>query len=164
LSDSVLAVRPWIVDQQSLTEPTMTIFAETVASRETEISKPARFTGRVLSGLVIVFLLFDGAIKLVPWPIVTETMDKMGYGSSEGLARSLGIITIVCTVLYAVPPTSILGAILLTGYLGGAIASHVRIGSPLFSHTLFGLYLGLMVWGGLWLRDRSLRSQIPFRR
>ena len=142
----------------------MTIFAETVASRETEISKPARFTGRVLSGLVIVFLLFDGAIKLVPWPIVTETMDKMGYGSSEGLARSLGIITIVCTVLYAVPPTSILGAILLTGYLGGAIASHVRIGSPLFSHTLFGLYLGLMVWGGLWLRDRSLRSQIPFRR
>jgi len=142
----------------------MTIFAETVASRETEISKPARFTGRVLSGLVIVFLLFDGAIKLVPWPIVTETMDKMGYGSSEGLSRSLGIITIVCTVLYAVPPTSILGAILLTGYLGGAIASHVRIGSPLFSHTLFGLYLGLMVWGGLWLRDRSLRSQIPFRR
>ena len=84
-----------------------------------------------LSGLVIVFLLFDGAIKLVPWPIVTETMDKMGYGSSETLARSLGVITIVCTVLYSVPPTSILGAILLTGYLGGAMASHVRIGSPL---------------------------------
>ena len=142
----------------------MTIFAETVASRETEISKPARFTGRVLSGLVIVFLLFDGAIKLVPWPIVTETMDKMGYGSSEGLARGLGIITIVCTVLYAVPPTSILGAILLTGYLGGAIASHVRIGSPLFTHILFGLYLGLMVWGGLWLRDRELRSLLPFHR
>src|ERR1700716_1177945 len=128
------------------------------------VSKTARRTGRVLSGLVIVFLLFDGAIKLVPWPIVTETMDRMGYGSSEGLARSLGIITIVCTVLYAVPPTSILGAILLTGYLGGAIASHVRIGSPLFSHTLFGLYLGLMVWGGLWLRDRSLRSLLPFHR
>ena len=78
-------------------------------------SKPARWTGRVLSGLVIVFLLFDGAIKLVPWPVVTETMDKIGYGSSETLARSLGIITIVCTVLYSVPPTSILGAILLTG-------------------------------------------------
>ena len=128
------------------------------------ISKPARLTGRVLSGLVVVFLLFDGAIKLVPWPVVTETMDKMGYGSSETLARSLGIITIVCTVLYAVPPTSILGAILLTGYLGGAMASHVRIGSPLFSHTLFGLYLGLMVWGGLWLRDPALRKLIPFRR
>ena len=128
------------------------------------ISTPARWTGRILSGLVIVFLLFDGAIKLVPWPVVTETMDRMGYGASESLARTLGIITLACTVLYAIPPTSILGAILLTGYLGGAMASHMRIDSPLFSHTLFGLYLGLMVWGGLWLRDRSLRTRIPFRR
>jgi hypothetical protein len=128
------------------------------------VSKPARWTGRVLSGLVIVFLLFDGAIKLVPWPVVTETMDKIGYGSSESLARTLGFITIACTVLYSIPPTSILGAILLTGYLGGAMASHVRIGSPVFSHTLFGLYLGLMVWGGLWFRDGSLRDLIPWRR
>ena len=126
------------------------------------VSKPALWSGRLLSGLVIVFLLFDGAVKLVPWPVVTETMDRMGYGSSEALARSLGLITIVCTALYAVPPTSILGAILLTGYLGGAIASHVRIGSPMFSHILFGFYLGLMVWGGLWLRDRSLRALLPF--
>ncbi|SIO22262.1 DoxX-like family protein [Bradyrhizobium erythrophlei] len=128
------------------------------------VSKSARLLGRILSGLVIVFLLFDGAIKLVPWPVVTETMDRMGYGSNESLARSLGVITVVCTVLYSIPPTSILGAILVTGYLGGAIASHVRIGSPLFSHTLFGLYLGLMLWGGLWLRDRNLRSLLPFRR
>ena len=128
------------------------------------VSKSALWLGRVLSGLVIVFLLFDGAIKLVPWPVVTETMDRIGYGSSETLARSLGIITIVCTVLYAIPPTSILGAILLTGYLGGAMASHLRIGSPLFSHILFGFYLGLTVWGGLWLRDKSLRASIPFRR
>ncbi|MFL6835705.1 MAG: DoxX family protein [Bradyrhizobium sp.] len=128
------------------------------------VSKPARWLGRILSGLVIVFLLFDGVIKLVPWPIVTETMDRMGYGSSESFARSLGIIAVVCTVLYSIPPTSILGAILVTGYLGGSIASHVRIGSPLFTHTLFGLYLGLMVWGGLWVRDRSLQSLIPFRR
>lgn len=126
------------------------------------VSKSALWSGRVVSGLVIVFLLFDGAIKLVPWPVVTETMDRMGYGSSETLARSLGLITLVCTVLYAVPPTSILGAILLTGYLGGAIASHVRIGSPLFSHVLFGFYLGLMVWGGLWLRDRRLHALLPF--
>jgi len=128
------------------------------------VSTSARWAGRILSGLVILFLMVDGAIKLVPWPVVTETMDKMGYGSSETLARSLGVITIVCTVLYSIPPTSILGAILLTGYLGGAMASHVRIGSPLFSHTLFGLYLGLMVWGGLWLRDRNLQALIPFRR
>src|SRR5882724_595251 len=134
---------------------TTPINAETVL-----VSRPARWLGRILSGIVI---LFDGAIKLVPWPIVTETMDRMGYASSESLARSLGAITIVSTVLYAVPPTSILGAILLTGYLGGAMASHVRIGSPLFSHLLFGFYLGVMVWGGLWLRDRKLRALIPLR-
>ena len=127
------------------------------------VSNPARWTGRVLSGLVIVFLLLDGAITLVPWPVVTETMDKMGYGSSETLAHSLGIIIIVCTLLYSVPRTSILGAILLTGYLGGVMASHVRIDSPLFGHTLFGFYLGQMVWGGLWLRDPSLRHLLPFR-
>src|SRR3984893_4597163 len=140
-------------------EKTMPTIAET-----TPVSKPALWTGRVLSGLVIVFLLFDGAIKLVPWPVVTETMGRMGYGSSESFARTLGVITVACTVLYAIPPTSILGAVLLTGYLGGAMASHVRIDSPLFSHTLFGLYLGLMVWGGLWLRDGSLRDLIPWRR
>jgi DoxX-like family len=138
-------------------EPAMPTIADTAP-----VSKPALWTGRALSGLVIVFLLFDGAIKLVPWPVVTETMERMGYGSSETLARSLGLITVVCTVLYAVPPTSILGAILLTGYLGGAMAAHVRIGSPLFSHILFGFYLGLMAWGGLWLRNRNLRALISF--
>jgi hypothetical protein len=132
--------------------------------KDAPIAKPALWLDRVLSGLVILFLLFDGAIKLVPWPAVTETMDRIGYGSSENLARSLGFITIACTTLYAIPPTSILGAILLTGYLGGAMASHVRIGSPLFSHMLFGFYLGLMVWGGLWLRDRRLRTLIPLLR
>ena len=136
----------------------------TTITETAPVSNPARWTSRILSGFVIVFLMIDGAIKLVPWPIVTETMDKMGYGSSETMARSLGLITIVCTVLYSIPPTSILGAILLTGYLGGAMASHVRIGSPLFTHTLFGLYLGLIVWGGLWLRDRNLQTLIPFRR
>ena len=139
----------------------MTTITETATA---PASRVANLLGRILSGLVIVFLLFDAAIKLVPLAVVTETMDRMGYGSSENLARSLGLITIVCTVLYSLPPTSILGAILLTGYLGGAIASHLRIGSPLFTHTLFGLYLGLMVWGGLWLRDRNLQSMIPFRR
>jgi hypothetical protein len=131
---------------------------------EAPVSTSARWLGRILSGLVILFLLFDGAIKLVPWPVVTETMDRIGYGSSETLARTLGLITVACTVLYTVPPTSILGAILLTGYLGGAMASHLRIGSPLFTHTLFGFYLGLMVWGGLWLRDRKLRTLVPWRR
>ena len=142
----------------------MTIFADSTAGSNASISKVARWTGSAMSSLVVLFLLFDGAIKLLPLQVVTETMDKMGYGAGDGLARGLGLITIVCTVLYALPPTSILGAVLLTGYLGGAIASHVRIDSPLFSHTLFGLYLGLMVWGGLWLRDGTLRSLLPFRR
>jgi hypothetical protein len=137
----------------------MSTIVETAA-----VSPPMRLLGRILSGLVIVFMLFDGAIKLVPWPVVMQTMDRMGYGSSENLARTLGVISIACTVLYSIPPTSILGAILLTGYLGGAMASHVRIGSPLFTHTLFGFYLGLMLWGGLWLRDRSLRDLMPWRR
>jgi hypothetical protein len=141
-----------------------TIEAMPTIAEEAPTAKPALWLGRALSGLVIVFLLFDGAIKLVPWPVVTETMDRIGYGSSENLARSLGFITIACTILYAIPPTSILGAILLTGYLGGAMASHLRIGSPLFSHMLFGFYLGLMLWSGLWLRDRRLRTLIPLRR
>src|ERR1700716_1326971 len=103
------------------------------------VSKPALWTGRILSGLVILFMLFDGAVKQVPWPVVTETMDRIGYGSSESLARTLGVITVACTVLYAIPPTSIVGAILMTGYLGGAMASHVRIGRPVFSHIPFGV-------------------------
>ncbi len=128
----------------------------------TALSRPAIWLGRASSGLVILFMVLDGAIKLVPWPIVTETMDRMGYGSSESLARSLGAISLVCTALYAFPPTSFVGAILMTGYLGGAMASHVRIESPLFTHVLFGFYLGVMVWGGLWLRDRRVRELLPF--
>jgi len=140
----------------------MTTIAETAADRE--ISRPARLLGRVLSGFVIVFMMFDGAIKLVPWPVVTQTMDRIGYGSSEGLARALGVISIACTVLYAIPPTSILGAILLTGYLGGAVATHLRVGSPVASHLLFGVYVGLMAWGGLFLREPRLAALIPLRR
>ena len=104
-----------------------------------------------LSDLVIV-LLFDSVIKLVPWPVVTETMHRIGYDASETSGAEPRTIALIGTHSLCVPPTSILGAILLTGYLGGAMASHMRIGSPLFSHILFGFYLGLMVWGGLWLR------------
>jgi DoxX-like family len=141
-------------------EHAMTTIAETAP-----VSRTALWKDRILSGLVIIiFLLFDGAIKLVPWPVVTETIDRIGYGSNETLARSLGIITIVCTLLYSVPPTSILGAILVAGYLGGAMASYFRIGSPLLTHILCGFYLGAMLWGGLWLRDKDLRALLSFRR
>ncbi len=130
---------------------------------DTQISKGALWTGRIMSGLVILFLLFDGAIKLVPLDIVTETSAQLGLPATVAMARTLGILTIVSALLYAIPRTSVLGAILLTGYLGGAIATHLRVGSPLFSHTLFGLYLGLLVWGGLFLREVRLRDLIPLR-
>jgi hypothetical protein len=119
------------------------------------------WTGRAMSGLVVLFLVVDGAMKLVPLTVVTETMQQLGYAPDAGLARFLGALTLVCTLLYVVPRTSLLGAVLLTGYLGGAIATHVRVDSPLFSHTLFGVYLGLMAWGGLWLRDRRVRAMLP---
>jgi hypothetical protein len=119
--------------------------------------------GRVLSGLLVAFLLFDGAIKLVPIAPVTETLTALGYSGDPALARSLGVITLACALLYAIPRTSVLGAILLTGLLGGAIATHMRVGSPVFSHLLFGVYLGLMAWGGLYLRHEAVRMMIPFR-
>jgi hypothetical protein len=126
------------------------------------VSKAALWTGRVLSGVVILFLLFDGAIKLVPLEIVIETSAQLGIPPE--MARTLGVLTLGCTILYAIPRTSVLGAILLTGYIGGTIYTHLRVGSPLFTHTLFGVYLALMIWGGLWLRDPALRALIPFRR
>lgn len=125
----------------------------------TTSSKAMVWTGWVMSGLVIAFMLFDGGIKLVPLDIVIKTSEQMGIPGS--LARPLGVIGLACTVLYAIPRTSVLGAILLTGYMGGAIASHLRLGDPLFTHTLFGVSLGLLAWGGLYLRDGRLRALIP---
>jgi hypothetical protein len=118
----------------------------------------AQWAGRILSGLVVAFMIFDGAIKLPPLAIVTQTMGDIGWPASEGMARLLGVIGLAATALYAFPRTSLLGAILLTGYMGGAIATHLRIGDPLFSHTLFGVYLGVMIWGGLALRDARVRT------
>ena len=120
------------------------------------------WAGRIISGLVVAFLLFDGAIKLVPLEIVITTSRELGIPTH--LARTLGVLTLVCTLLYAFPRTAVFGAILLTGYLGGAIYVQVRAGSPMFSHTLFGVYLGLLAWGGLWLRDARLRALIPWQR
>jgi hypothetical protein len=126
--------------------------------------KAAVWLGYGLSGLVILFMMFDGIIKLVPLDVVVETTAQLGYPASETLARGLGILCLVCTALYAFPRTSVLGAILLTGYLGGTVATHLRVGSPVFSHMLFGVYLGVLLWGGLFLRDDGLRSLIPYRR
>ncbi|MGB8055751.1 MAG: DoxX family protein [Pseudolabrys sp.] len=126
-----------------------------------QTSNALLWVGRVMSGLVIAFMLFDGVMKLIPLDVVISTSEQMGIPGS--LARPLGVIGLVCTLLYAFPRSSVLGAILLTGYLGGAIASHFRLNDPIFTHTLFGLYLGLLVWGGLYLRDARLRALIPLR-
>jgi len=122
------------------------------------------WTGRAMSGLVILFLLMDGAIKMVPIQPVTDSLKELGYPSSDPFARLLGVIVLSGTVLYAWPRTAALGAIVLTGLFGGAIASHLRLGDPLFSHTLFGVYLGVLMWGGLWFRDPALRALLPLRR
>lgn len=118
--------------------------------------------GRILSSLVILFLLFDGVTKLMLIKPVTDAMPQLGYPVS--LARPIGVIVLACLTLYVIPRTAVLGAILLTGFLGGAVATNLRIGNPLVSHVLAPVYVGLMVWGGLYLRDARLRALIPVRR
>lgn len=120
-----------------------------------------RRIGWGLTGLVGVFLAFDAAIKLVPIQPVLDSFQALGFPA--GVARPIGLLELVILVLYLVPRTSVLGAVLLTGVMGGAIASHVRIEDPLFSHTLFGVYLGALAWLGLWLRDDRLRALMPLR-
>ncbi|BBB07012.1 DoxX family protein [Sphingopyxis sp. EG6] len=127
-------------------------------------AKNQLIAGRILSGLVILFLLFDAGLKLAsPETAIKYTPPGLGWPLDVGTMYMLGILLLIPTLLYIWPRTAILGAILITGYLGGAIATHVRIGSPLFSHTLFGVYLGVMLWGGLWLRDPRVRALIPLR-
>jgi hypothetical protein len=124
------------------------------------VSKGALWTGRVLSILPALFLLFDGAMKLVkPAPVVEATVE---LGFSEAVILPLGIVLLVCTALYLIPPTAVLGAILLTGYLGGAVATHVHAGHGPFE-VLFPVFFGALLWGGLVLRDRRLRSLVPWR-
>jgi hypothetical protein len=120
------------------------------------------WTGWAMSGLTIAFLLMDSVMKLLALPVVLESSGPLGFGG-QNMARGLGIVLLLCTLLYASPRTPVLGAILLTGYLGGAVATHLRVGNPLFSHVLFGVYLALLAWGGLYLRDAGLRLLIPWR-
>jgi hypothetical protein len=118
--------------------------------------------GWAVSGLMILFMVFDGVSKIAMEPHVIAATTAIGYPA--GCIRALGIISIVCTILYAIPRTSILGAILLTAYLGGAVASKIRIEDPLFSSVLFGVYFGILVWVGLYLRNERLRDLIPLIR
>jgi hypothetical protein len=119
------------------------------------------WTGRILTGLFALFILGASvAPKLLRLPVAEETMAALGWPA--GYAFMIGIIELACLVLYLVPRTSVLGAVLMMGLLGGAMATQIRAGSPLFSHILFSIYLGLFMWGGLWLRDQRLRMLFPF--
>jgi len=127
----------------------------------TPISTRRLWTGRILSGLGALFMVFDGTIHILKIAPVVAAFGQLGY--PLGVAATLGIVELICVALYLLPRTSVLGAVLLTGYLGGAIATQVRVGAPLFSTTLFPVYVALLLWGGLYLRDERVSSLIPLR-
>jgi hypothetical protein len=114
------------------------------------------WTGRVLSGIAVLFLAMDATMKVMQIPAAVKGTTELGYPA--GVLLPLGIIQLVCLALYLIPRTRVLGAILWTGYLGGAVATHVRIGNPLFSHILFPIYVAVLLWGRLYLRDARLRA------
>jgi hypothetical protein len=120
-----------------------------------------RVTGRIVSGIPAAFLLLDAAMKFSHVAPVTQTMRQLGWPVE--LAPVLGVILLASTILYIVPATAALGALLLTAYLGGAVATHLRVGNPLALYVLFPVYLGIMLWAGLSMRDRCVRALIPFR-
>jgi hypothetical protein len=120
------------------------------------------WTGWVMSGLTIAFLLMDAGMKLLALPVVLQAQEALGF-HGEDMARELGAILLGCTLLYAAPQTAGLGAVMLTGFLGGAVAVKLRVGDPLLTHVLFGVYVGAFVWGGLYLRDARLRQILPLR-
>ncbi|GAA0636194.1 hypothetical protein GCM10009101_03730 [Brevundimonas lenta] len=121
------------------------------------------WSGRILTGLFALFMVGASVVpKLTGMPVAEETMAALGW--PPGYAFAIGLIELTCVVLYLIPRTAVFGAVLMMGLLGGAMATQIRAGSPLFSHQLFSLYLGLAMWGGLWLRDASFRALFPLRR
>jgi hypothetical protein len=120
-----------------------------------QTSNTAKWAGRILSGLPVAFLIFDAAMKFVLRPEVVEASARLGWPTAVN--PYLGVVLFACVALYVFPRTAVLGAVLLTGYLGGAVAVHLRIADPLFSHTLFPIYFGALLWTGLFLRDARVR-------
>jgi len=126
---------------------------------ENSISKTTRWISYSMSGVVILFMVMDGIMKFVKPPEVIEGTLALGF--TEAHLPVLGSLALISTLLYSIPRTSVLGALLLTAYFGGAMATHVRLNNPLFTHILFTVYLGILLWGGLWLRSRKLRELLP---
>jgi hypothetical protein len=134
---------------------------QTAAPLDSTPSKKALWSGRALSGLAALFLIFDAVMKLLELPVVMQSTTQVGYPAT--VVFPLGVVLLACVVVYLVPRSSALGAVLLTGYLGGAVATNVRVGNPLFSHTLFPIYCAALLWVGLWLRDERLQAVLPVR-
>ena len=127
-------------------------------------SKSRLLTGRILSTLTVLFLIMDIVFKFIR-PIPPQVLQSMAQlGLQTGLLTAIGILLLVCTTLYVIPATSVLGAILLTGYLGGAVSVHVRVGNPLFGYILFPVYIGILMWAGLCLRETRLLALLPLRK
>jgi DoxX-like family len=131
------------------------------ATQRAPIPKGRLWIGGIMSALPALFLVMDGVMKLMKPDFVVKATVQLGF--PESVIFPLGIVVLVCVILYVIPRTAVLGAILLTGYLGGAVATHVRAGDPLFSHALFPVYFGILLWGGLYLREERLRALIPLR-
>jgi hypothetical protein len=125
------------------------------------VSNPRRWTGIVITGLIALFMLFDAAMKFAAPKPVADAFVRIGWPID--LSVTLGVLLLTSTVLHIIPRTAILGAILLTGYLGGAVATNLRLHNPWFSHTLFPVYFGILLWGALWLRDPRVAELIPLR-
>jgi hypothetical protein len=134
-----------------------TLTSDAIVTRP-RITNKALWAGRILSGIGALFLAMDATFKLFTTPEAIQGTTELGW--SPSIIVPLGILQLTLLVIYLVPRTAILGAVLWTGYLGGAIATHVRIDNPLFSHVLFPVYVAIFLWGGLWLRDSRLRSTI----
>ena len=128
--------------------------------RADHVSKKLLWTGRIISALPILFMLVDGVMKLFKPAVVVKATLELGY--PESTIIPIGIVLILCTVLYIIPRTSVFGAILLTGYLGGAVATHVRVEAGIFP-VAFPFIMGILVWGGLYLRNNRLRTLIPLQ-
>ena len=135
--------------------------ASDVASRGPRVSTAQVWTGRVLSGIAVAFLTFDAAVKLFRVPMAIEGTTQLGYPDS--VIVPLGVLQIALLILYLIPRISPVGAAFWTAYLGGAVATHVRMGNPLFSHVLFPTYVATLLWAGLWLRDERVRRLLAPR-
>ena len=138
------------------------ISAQFVSADSTKISRSRLWTARIVAGIIAAFMLFDAAMKFVNPAPVREAFARTGW--PVHLSPVLGAILLASTILWLVPRTSIVGAILLTGYLGGAVAANLRLEEPVFSHTLFPVYFGVLLWGSMWLRDPQIQGLIPLRK